>query len=263
MIIDIIVLSAIFFISGISVLVGALTISGMLASLFVGFSIYLGTGVRGLLLLLWFFATSSFWSKWKSDEKRKIDENFIKGDARNWIQVVANGAIPAILSLLYRLRGEKVFLFALAAGLASANADTWASEIGILSRKNPVDPLTFRPMERGTSGAVSLPGTVAAFLGSFSTAVLSSVLWIRSLSLSDGMLITLLGFFNMFLDSLMGRFFQERFQCAVCGKIVEQPAHCGKRGNRIRGIPHFSNHAVNFCSLLCTTVIGILIYPSC
>lgn len=51
--------------------------------------------------------------------------------------------------------------------LASSNSDTWASEIGSLSRKKPIYIRTFKRIERGTSGAISGLGTVAAFAGLF------------------------------------------------------------------------------------------------
>ncbi len=50
--------------------------------------------------------------------------------------------------------------------IASANSDTWASEIGSLSKKNPIYIRTFKRIERGTSGAISLLGSIAALSGS-------------------------------------------------------------------------------------------------
>ncbi|KAL6048243.1 Transmembrane protein 19, partial [Balamuthia mandrillaris] len=60
--------------------------SGAFAALFVGFITCLA-GFRTTITLLLFFFSSSYLTKLKAKEKRKIEENFKEGGQRNWVQV--------------------------------------------------------------------------------------------------------------------------------------------------------------------------------
>ena len=49
--------------------------------------------------------------------------------------------------------------------LAAVNADTWSTELGVLSSGRPRLITSLKPVEKGTSGGVSLVGTLAALAG--------------------------------------------------------------------------------------------------
>jgi uncharacterized protein (TIGR00297 family) len=63
------------------------------------------------------------------------------------------------------------------AALAAANADTWATELGVLSRKEPRLLTTGQKVEKGTSGAVSGYGILAAVAGAAAIGLLALVVW--------------------------------------------------------------------------------------
>src|SRR6185503_7894139 len=62
------------------------------------------------------------------------------------------------------------------AGVATAAADTSSSEIGQLLGRRTYLPTNFKPVPRGTEGAVSLEGTLAGILASLVIASLGAAL---------------------------------------------------------------------------------------
>lgn len=235
-----------------------LTLSGSIAAFIVGAATGWGFGFYGLLVLGFFFASSSFWSKFKSHRKETFENKHAKGSRRDWQQVAANGGIAAIASIFYLLIPSPVWLIAFLIGLAAANSDTWASEIGSLSQKPPISLRTWKPAETGTSGAVSILGTIAALSGSFTIALLSFMLF--SVSIYEVMLIGIFGFAGNLIDSILGAFFQAEYKCMVCNENVEKTEHCGQPASLVKGRRFADNDFVNFCSGLASASVGMLLY---
>ncbi|MBY0122389.1 DUF92 domain-containing protein [Bacillus sp. S/N-304-OC-R1] len=233
-----------------------LTMSGSLAALTVGILIGLGFGVKGLLLLGFFFASSSFWSKYKRRNKAKIEERHEKGSQRDWIQVAANGGTAAICSLLHLASPNELWLYGFAISIAAANSDTWASEIGSLSKRAPIFIRSFKSVEAGTSGAISVLGTVAALCGSLTISLLGYYLF--HISFSRMLVIFLFGFIGNVIDTLFGAFIQVVYQCKKCGAEVEVRSHCGTKTANKRGLLVMNNDAVNFISGFMAALIGLL-----
>ena len=70
-------------------------------------------------------------------------------------QVLANSVPFLACALAYTATGEPWLLLLASGALAASTADTWASEVGVYSRRPPVNILTREPMQRGLSGGVS------------------------------------------------------------------------------------------------------------
>lgn len=233
-----------------------LTISGAITAFVVGFLVVLGLGMKGLVILGLFFVSSSSWSKVKSANKRKAEELLVKGSQRDWQQVLANGGLAAVASGLYYLTDASIWLLGFCICIAAANSDTWASEIGSMSKGKPISVKTFKRAERGTSGAVSLLGTFAAVVGSFLIALSSFFLF--DLTVTDFYWIFLFGFFGNLVDTILGAFVQAGYQCLDCRILTEKQTHCGTKTKLIKGFHFLNNDTVNFLSVFFAVVMGML-----
>jgi uncharacterized protein (TIGR00297 family) len=153
---------------------GALNRSGALAAGVLGTIVFGLGGVGWALVMLTFFISSSGLSKVFNVKKAAAGSDFAKGSNRDAWQVAANGGVAGVFALAYFLvkffnpwHGLIPILWmAFAASLAGANADTWATELGVLNPRRPVLLTGFRRVPQGTSGAVSLVGSLAALAGS-------------------------------------------------------------------------------------------------
>ncbi|MDP4090792.1 MAG: DUF92 domain-containing protein, partial [Bacillota bacterium] len=157
-----------------------------------------------------------------------------------------------------------VFIFAYAASFASANADTWASEIGVLSKGEPISILTLKRTQRGNSGAVSILGITASISGAvfigffFFTGYVLSCGWENEL-LTHTIVITAAGFLGSIIDSFLGALLQAKYRCVVCGKVTEKKIHHERDTEHISGIRFINNDMVNLLSCLSASVITILV----
>ncbi|MGJ7912131.1 DUF92 domain-containing protein [Neobacillus sp. LXY-1] len=233
----------------------SLSRSGGVAAILVGIAVYVGFEAKGLLVLGAFFVSSSLWSTYKSSSKKKIEEKLEKGSARDWRQVVANGGAAALFSLFYYVHNDPTWLIGFLASISSSNSDTWASEIGSLSKRDPIFIRTFKPVDKGTSGAISNLGTIAAIAGALFIAFLGLRLF--SLSIYTALIIFSFGFFGNVIDTLIGAFYQKVYICHTCGIQTEKKSHCGKATEMFKGFWFVDNDMVNFLSGFLAAIIAM------
>lgn len=132
-------------------------------------------------------------------------------------------------------------------------ADTWATELGVLSRSLPRLITNGKVVERGTSGGISGLGSLAALAGALLIAFLAVILTPPENSLSFLLAAGLGGLAGSLFDSLLGATIQAIYYCQVCSKETEQhPYHsCGNATTLIRGKIWMNNDWVNFaCSVV-------------
>lgn len=253
-----------------ALLKGSVSPSGAVAGFLLGVVIYLSGSFPFWLILVAFFISSSLLSRWGGERKRAAGKGHQRGSRRDWIQVCANGGVGALFALLFLLTGQRVFAACFAAAFAAANADTWAGEIGMLSRKPPVSVLDGRTLPRGTSGGVTLQGYLGAGLGALLIALIY-LLQGFSAGLADprlfgeGGMILLTGFFGAWIDSILGATLQAKYRCALAGDETERPYSLTEEGGSgpknalIRGLPFMTNDAVNFFSGLASTALAAVV----
>ena len=209
------------------------------------------------LALIFFFVSSSFLSHFRErDKAQTAADKFSKGSRRDLGQVIANGGVATLIALGYGLTANPArrdrLQTAFTGALAAANADTWATELGVLSPRQPRLITTGRHVTPGTSGGITLLGSTAAMLGAL---FVSMGMWVMqgcrrsmaSLPL-NGLLSGLAG---SFFDSLLGATVQAMYYCPACNKETERRVHsCGTRTKPLRGISWINNDIVNFGATL-------------
>jgi len=182
--------------------------------------------------------------------------------------VLANGGAAATFMLLHGVFPSAVWPWiGFAASLAAVNADTWATELGVLNRTPPRLVNTWKPVEPGTSGAVSWAGTLAALAGAALIALLAVFLtpagWVEGVSpLALAGVLTAAGLAGSFFDSFLGATVQAIYFCPACAKETERhPLHtCGTPTGLRRGWPRLNNDWVNvLCGLVGAAVALVII----
>jgi uncharacterized protein (TIGR00297 family) len=225
----------------------SLNVSGAMAATVVGTVVFGFGGFSWAILLMAFFITSSGLSRMFKKRKLGLDEKFSKGHERDAGQVFGNGGLATAFVLVHALYPDSnIGWVGFAASLAAVNADTWATELGVL---NPTPPRMITKLnhivEKGTSGGISLFGTIASLAGSFVIALPAS-LFTRNWSLIP--IITLAGLFGSLFDSFLGATVQAMYYCPTDKKETEKyPLHtCGTETVHIRGWKWLDNDWVNF-----------------
>ncbi|KAG9229621.1 integral membrane protein DUF92 [Amylocarpus encephaloides] len=206
-------------------------------------------------LLILFFLAGTQVTKVKHDVKAQLtmqaSGNAGGEGARTHIQVFANSAVASILSLLhaYQLRQRQqgilgmedcyswpgdLLVVGIIANYAAVAADTFSSELGILSKTKPrlITSFNLRQVPPGTNGGVTAWGLVAGLLGAFIVSIHTTLLvpfcaaesrngWSFISRAQFTLALTLWGGLGSLLDSFLGGWFQQSVVDTRTGRIVE------------------------------------------
>ena len=242
----------------------SLDASGVLGTVAVGLFVFGLGGLRWAVVLLVFFVTSSALTHFRAAQKLPLADQIEKGGPRDLGQVLANGAPAALLAALHALYPHPALFVAFAGVMAAATADTWATEVGALSRTPPRLITTWRAAPPGTSGAVTPLGSLAGAAGALligSLAALGAATPTAATAARIALAGTLGGIAGVFLDSLLGATLQARFYCAHCRQTTERRIHrCGESTTRAGGWPWVDNDVVNVAGTVGGGILSALIW---
>jgi uncharacterized protein (TIGR00297 family) len=202
----------------------------------------------GVLLVVYFVASTVLSHVGSRAKESRTMSVVAKGGARDAAQVLANGGLFAAAALGMLLQ-PNVRWFLLGAGsLAASAADTWATELGTLYGNTPRSLLTWQQVEPGTSGGVTVIGSVAAMGGAAFVALIAALLGWSTFAVVD---VAIGGVAGAFVDSILGATVQACSWCDACGRRTERIVHhCGTPTRHVRGLRWLDNDMVNFLSNL-------------
>jgi uncharacterized protein (TIGR00297 family) len=228
---------------------GSLSRSGGAAAFFIG-TVAIAAGWAWGALLILYFVSSSLLSRFGASIKTRRSGSIVeKAGARDAAQVLANGAVFAVSALLQLAHPSELWLAAGAGALASSAADTWGTEIGMLSRSPPRMITSWKTVPTGTSGGISPAGLVATIAGAL---FVSTAAWLVQRNVRVALAVSLGGLAGAFVDSLSGALWQSRRFCRHCRSDTERLVHdCGTRTERAGGLAWLDNDGVNAaCTLV-------------
>lgn len=166
-----------------------------------------------------------------------------KGGERDLIQVLANGGLFGLFAALAVVTGSEFWLVAATGAIAASTADTWATEIGTAASGTARSLRTFRKVQAGTSGAVTVRGTLAAITGSVFIAGISLGL---GLPIQNACAAIAGGVGGSLFDSLLGTTIQSQRWCEQCGVVTERMTHtCNTATKHRTGLTWLDNDGVN------------------
>lgn len=233
-------------------LLGWLTNSGAVAAALVGGAIFHFGGPSWAAALLAFFVSGSALTMVGRRQKTQPEH---RGRGRSSAQVVGTAGVSAIASVLWGtgVLPEEIHALLPAAflgALATSAADTWATELGMLSRRPPRLFTTGAYVPAGTSGGVTLVGSLAGIAGAILVSAIGAQGQPRVFTAA-----WVAGALAMFIDSLLGATVQASFR-RPDGTVTEEPT-----GGAVltRGTPWLTNPMVNFLATMAGAVIaGVL-----
>ncbi len=248
-------------ISVISFFFKLLSHSGSAATFLLATIIYGIGGWKWTTPIITFFIASSLLSKLGKSYKKKFEIIFEKTDKRDAGQVAANGGVAGIIIILWYFFSEhnELYVFYLAS-IAAVTADTWGTEIGTLWKGKPRSIVTFKEVEPGTSGGVSIQGTLGALFGAM--IVTGSAVVVNSSEFSIPLIIAIVlsGFIGSLVDSFFGATVQAQYQ-SLSGKITEKTSIDGVKTTLIQGIRWIDNDIVNWmCAFSGAIVMFLFLY---
>ena len=270
-----------------------LTVGGGFAALLVGTLISLCGFEYFVILASFFFSSSKATNIHKQIKTQLLGKSYLKEKQRNAIQVFSKSLFPSLICIIiYKNYGKgmnlflleensknkyKLFLDGLFIGFfESANADTWASELGISSKKLPVLILKgFKSVPKGINGAISGYGTMWSIQGGLFISLVVIICNILRYGIfgifkfnKNIMLIIvkiliiggIIGFIGSFIDSLLGQtvqlsIYNETKKCVI-EKENEKEAKANGDQLKYYGKDILNNSGVNLVTGIITALIS-------
>ena len=181
----------------------ALDIFGSAVMIIMGIVIIFSAGANWLFLIILFLILSLLATRYSKKYKRSLGEYEGRRTSKN---VISNGVVACFMAAFggYYLPFVGGFIGA----IATATADTLASEIGVLHQPRLIT--TFQKVDPGTDGAVSVLGTVVGMVGAAIIGIAAYFLGIVPHPISAIVVSVISGTVGCFMDSILGAVLERR-----------------------------------------------------
>ncbi|MDO8625496.1 MAG: DUF92 domain-containing protein [Candidatus Diapherotrites archaeon] len=168
---------------------------GLLIAFILGLSVFILGGIAGFTTLVIFFGVAELGTIFFTGKNVK-QKHALRGTGN-----ILGNALAGIVALLFN--SPIGFFCAISASLA----DTLSSEIGILSKQKPRLITTFKQVDRGVDGGISLLGLGAAIVGAM---VMGGVYFGFFHNAKIALVVFAAGFFGSVADSILGATIQKK-----------------------------------------------------
>ena len=231
-----------------------LTGSGALAAWVAG-TVAMGGGWDwGIVLISYFVACTALSRIGAADKTRRTVGRLDKPGARDAAQVASNGGFFVLAAAGQWTSPSVVWQCVGVGALAASAADTWATEVGSMARALPRSIVTRKPVAPGTSGGVTVSGTVASAAGALFVGIIAVAVGWPTIALWSALVAGIAG---SMLDSLLGAVAQGRYWCASCDVETERRVHnCGTTTTLRGGSRWLNNDGVNAFATAAGAAIG-------
>ena len=275
----------------------SLDFSGGMLSIVIGLLLTI-TNAAFFSSMIAFYLSSSALTKWKSAEKKKIEEDFKEGmiallnylivasnfllptgGQRNWVQVWCNGGIGSVCALFYLYNsgiGERpinltgpemdaatLYSLGYVASISCSCGDTWASEVGSAVGGSPRLITTLKSVPRGTNGGVTMIGLACSLTGGLFIGIsyyISLLLFSATDSCTPQWSIVIIAGIAGLLGSLIDSLLGATVQYSGYSEEIKKVVGApGADVKHISGCNIIGNHAVNFFSALLTGMVVLYI----
>ena len=181
----------------------SLDLIGSVVMVVMGIVIIFSAGANWLVLIVLFLVMSLLATRYSKKYKMSLGEFEGRRTSKN---VISNGVVACFMAAFggYYLPFVGGFIGA----IATATADTLASEIGVLYQPRLIT--TFQKVDPGTNGAVSTLGTAAGIAGAAIIGISAYFLGIIDNPLSALVVSIISGTVGCFMDSILGALFENR-----------------------------------------------------
>ncbi|MDO8874151.1 MAG: DUF92 domain-containing protein [Methanoregula sp.] len=176
-------------------------LSGLFSAALVGIILLVFADARWFMIMLAFFILGSFATRYKFEYKKRIGVEQGRGGARGYRNVFANGIVAAAAAVLYGIFQQPIFVVMYVGCVATAAADTLASEIGVTGGI-PYMITTLKKVPIGTNGGITLVGESVALFGGLAVSLVAFLLGVITLPMVA--ICAFAGFVGTNIDSLAG-----------------------------------------------------------
>ena len=181
--------------------------SGVFAAVLFGIILITFAGVPWFLVVISFFILGSFFTKFRYAEKVFLGVEQGKSGRRGYMNAFANALVGVAGAILFGITGSEIFAALFLGCIATATADTLASEIGVTGG-TPYMITTLRPVPAGTNGGVTVLGELACLFGATIICGLAFVLEVAPWYVC--LIGIAAGFFGTNMDSLIGALIENK-----------------------------------------------------